>query len=114
MGPTNTCPLNMWMDAVRAQVRLLDPPLHEFMPSPNDTAAVAEMARYLGCDEKAVRDRIEELEEVNPMLGFRGCRLGIIHPEISRMQVRALLQVRVLFLILTTTHKVDCVVIVYT
>lgn len=83
------------MDGLEVTVRLLDPPLHEFLPSPNDASAVAELAQTLECSVEAVKARIEELAEVNPMLGFRGCRLGIIHPEITRMQVRALLQAAV-------------------
>ena len=71
-------------------IRLLDPPLHEFLPqSDDDVASVADAA---GVDAAQVRRRIAELHESNPMLGHRGCRLGISYPEIYQMQARAILE----------------------
>jgi pyruvate, orthophosphate dikinase len=77
-------------------IRLLDPPLHEFLPNAEDVAQELERARNDGSDnveelEKTL-DRIHALSEVNPMLGTRGVRLGIIHPEIFKMQVRAMMR----------------------
>lgn len=71
-------------------VRLLDPPLHEFLPK--GEAEIEGLAKELGIEAIAVKERINELAEVNPMLGFRGLRLGVIYPEISRMQARAIIQ----------------------
>lgn len=69
-------------------IRLLDPPLHEFLPS--DPAQIKELAKEMGVDEGVVRAKIASLHEFNPMLGFRGCRLGVVYPEIFEMQVRAI------------------------
>jgi pyruvate,orthophosphate dikinase len=71
-------------------IRLLDPPLHEFLPQ--EHAQIEEMARLLGVEEYVVRRRVRSLAESNPMLGHRGCRLGISHPEITEMQARAILE----------------------
>jgi len=71
-------------------VRLIDPPLHEFVP--HEEHKQAELARTLGTDLKSVRDRVEALHETNPMLGHRGCRLCITYPEILEMQVRAIIE----------------------
>ncbi len=71
-------------------IRTLDPPLHEFLP--HDPAGVAELARATGKSVEQVRARIEELAESNPMLGHRGCRLGISYPEITEMQARAIFE----------------------
>ena len=71
-------------------VRLLDPPLHEFLP--RGEAEIKDLALDLNIEPARVRERIAELEEVNPMLGFRGLRLGVRYPEISRMQARAIMQ----------------------
>lgn len=71
-------------------VRLLDPPLHEFVPK--DTKGQEEMARVMGISVEEVAAKVKELEEVNPMLGHRGCRLGNTYPEISEMQTRAILE----------------------
>jgi pyruvate,orthophosphate dikinase len=76
------------MEGLPVTIRLLDPPLHEFLPQ--DDEEMAEVARTLGRDTAEVRARIERLSEFNPMLGHRGCRLGITFPEIYRMQVRAI------------------------
>ncbi len=78
------------MEGLPVTIRLLDPPLHEFLPREQDE--LAEVAAALGDDTAAVRARIESLREFNPMLGHRGCRLGITFPEIYRMQVRAIAQ----------------------
>ena len=78
------------MAGLPVTIRLLDPPLHEFMPhEEKDVAAVAEAA---GVDAKLVRRRMNELKETNPMLGLRGCRLGILFPEIYEMQARAIVE----------------------
>ena len=74
-------------------IRLLDPPLHEFLPQ--DKAGREEMARVLGKSAEAVIRRVEELHESNPMLGHRGCRLGIVYPEITAMQARAIFEAAV-------------------
>jgi len=71
-------------------VRLLDPPLHEFMP--HETEQIQELAGIMGKSEEAIRARLTQLHELNPMLGHRGCRLGISHPAITRMQARAILE----------------------
>ncbi|MDE6694681.1 MAG: pyruvate, phosphate dikinase, partial [Bacteroidales bacterium] len=71
-------------------VRLLDPPLHEFVP--HDTKGQEEMAKVMHIGVEEVSAKVKELEEVNPMLGHRGCRLGNTYPEISEMQTRAILE----------------------
>src|SRR3546814_470237 len=71
-------------------IRLLDPPLHEFLP--HEDAAVAEVAKASGLAEEQVRARSLKLIETNPMLGHRGCRLGITYPEIYEMQARAIFE----------------------
>jgi len=76
------------MDGLPVTVRLLDPPLHEFVP--NTEKAQAEVAEALGVDAERVRRRVQQLHELNPMMGHRGCRLGISYPEIYEMQVRAI------------------------
>ena len=73
-----------------ATVRLLDPPLHEFLP--HDAEGQEEVAKVMGVDANVIREKVEALHEFNPMLGHRGCRLGIIYPEISEMQVRAIME----------------------
>ncbi len=73
-----------------ACIRLLDPPLHEFLP--HDQAAQEALGRKMGVPAVEIAARVRELHEFNPMLGFRGCRLGIVYPEISEMQARAILQ----------------------
>jgi pyruvate,orthophosphate dikinase len=74
-------------------IRTLDPPLHEFLP--HDEAGVADLAAATGRTVAQVHARIEELKESNPMLGHRGCRLGISYPEITEMQARAILEAAV-------------------
>jgi pyruvate,orthophosphate dikinase len=76
-----------------ATIRFLDPPLHEFLP--NDDSTRRELAQKLGINPDKITKRVHELHEFNPMLGFRGCRLGIIHPEISEMQARAIFEAAV-------------------
>ena len=73
-----------------ACIRLLDPPLHEFLPHHDNPKGQAEVAAQLGVTAEVVAKRVAELHEFNPMLGFRGCRLGIRYPEISEMQARAI------------------------
>ncbi|XP_057771888.1 pyruvate, phosphate dikinase, chloroplastic isoform X2 [Salvia miltiorrhiza] len=80
------------MDGLPVTIRLLDPPLHEFLPEGDLEQIVSELTADTGTTEEEVYARIEKLSEVNPMLGFRGCRLGISYPELSEMQVRAILQ----------------------
>jgi pyruvate,orthophosphate dikinase len=77
------------MDGFPVTIRTLDPPLHEFLP--HDNAEVRLLARKMQVDPETLRAKIESLREANPMLGFRGCRLGIIYPEITEMQVRAII-----------------------
>ena len=71
-------------------IRLLDPPLHEFLPQ--DDANQQEMAATMGVDVEKIKDTVEHLHEFNPMLGLRGCRLGIAYPEITAMQARAIIE----------------------
>ena len=78
------------MHGLPVTVRLLDPPLHEFLPKSEKD--VEEVARSLNLGAKEIRDRISELHEQNPMLGHRGCRLGISFPEIYEMQCRAIFE----------------------
>jgi pyruvate, orthophosphate dikinase len=78
------------MDGRPVTIRTIDPPLHEFLP--HDDAGQAELAAEMHIPVERVRARVEALHEFNPMLGFRGCRLGIIHPEITEMQARAIFE----------------------
>jgi len=71
-------------------VRLLDPPLHEFVP--HQQATQKELAKEMGVDIDVIRSKVAELEEFNPMLGHRGCRLGNTYPEITEMQARAIIE----------------------
>jgi pyruvate,orthophosphate dikinase len=78
------------MEGLPVTVRLLDPPLHEFLPhEPEDIVSFAKAA---GIESDAVRRRLNDLHEMNPMLGHRGCRLGITYPEIYEMQARAIIE----------------------
>ncbi len=77
------------MDGCPVNIRLLDPPLHEFVP--HDLAGQENMAKQMGVSVKEIQQRVESLSENNPMLGHRGCRLGITFPEITAMQTRAIL-----------------------
>src|SRR6185312_14459493 len=74
-------------------IRLLDPPLHEFLP--HGEKEIAEVADAMGADARKLADRARELHEFNPMLGFRGCRLAIAYPEIAEMQARAIFEAAV-------------------
>ena len=78
------------MHGLPVTVRLLDPPLHEFLPKSDKE--ISEVANVVGSDKKDIESRIEELHEQNPMLGHRGCRLGISFPEIYEMQCRAIFE----------------------
>jgi pyruvate,orthophosphate dikinase len=73
-----------------ATIRFLDPPLHEFLP--HEGAAQAELAKKLNVPVEKIAQRVHQLAEFNPMLGLRGCRLGIVYPEISEMQARAVFE----------------------
>lgn len=77
------------MKGLPVTVRLLDPPLHEFVPQTE--SGQVELAKAMGVEPKIVQDRVEQLHELNPMLGHRGCRLGNTYPEITEMQTRAIL-----------------------
>eukprot|EP00250_Pteridium_aquilinum_P015706 c22711_g1_i1 orf=319-3255(-) len=83
------------MDGLPVTIRLLDPPLHEFLPDGDIEEIVTELAKDTGADEEEVFARVEKLSEVNPMLGFRGCRLGISYPELTHMQARAIFEAAV-------------------
>ena len=78
------------MKGLPVTVRLLDPPLHEFLP--HDPKAQAEMAKLLGVPTAEVKSRVNQLHEQNPMLGHRGCRLSVTYPEILEMQVQAIVE----------------------
>ncbi len=71
-------------------IRLLDPPLHEFLP--HEAAAQADLGKKIGISAEVIAQRVHELHEANPMLGHRGCRLGIVYPEITAMQARAIFE----------------------
>jgi len=77
------------MAGLPVTVRLLDPPLHEFVP--HDAKGQQDMADAMGVDVKVIKQRVDALHEMNPMLGHRGCRLGNTYPEITEMQTRAIL-----------------------
>ncbi|MGA2852550.1 MAG: pyruvate, phosphate dikinase [Verrucomicrobiota bacterium] len=76
-----------------ATIRFLDPPLHEFLP--HEDKAQQELAAKMGVPVEKIKQRVKELHEFNPMLGFRGCRLGIVYSEISEMQARAIFEAAV-------------------
>jgi pyruvate,orthophosphate dikinase len=77
-----------------ATIRTLDPPLHEFLP--HEAEAQKDLAAKLCVPVEKIQRRVKELHEFNPMLGLRGCRLGIVHPEITEMQIRAIMEAAVL------------------
>ncbi|MBH5369621.1 pyruvate, phosphate dikinase [Bradyrhizobium glycinis] len=81
------------MKGLSVTIRLLDPPLHEFLPHTH--AEVEEVARAMNTDPRRLADRARELSEFNPMLGFRGCRIAIAYPEIAEMQARAIFEAAV-------------------
>ena len=78
------------MGGMPVTIRLLDPPLHEFLP--HTEKEITEVANAMGADAQRLADRARELHEFNPMLGFRGCRLAIAYPEIAEMQARAIFE----------------------
>jgi len=78
------------MRGLPVTIRLLDPPLHEFLP--HTEQEIAEVAAAMGTDARKLADRARELQEFNPMLGFRGCRLALAYPEIAEMQARAIFE----------------------
>ncbi len=78
------------MKGLPVTIRLLDPPLHEFLP--HSQSEIEEVARAMNTDARKIADRARELSEFNPMLGFRGCRLAIAYPEIAEMQARAIFE----------------------
>ena len=82
------------MEGLPVTIRLLDPPLHEFMPQAEETAQQLERARIEQTDNleelEHTLERIHSLSETNPMLGTRGVRLGVLHPEVYEMQIRAI------------------------
>jgi pyruvate,orthophosphate dikinase len=78
------------MNGKPVTIRTLDPPLHEFLP--HDEAGIADLAKSLSIPVQEVEARVESLAEANPMLGHRGCRLGIVYPEITAMQARAIIE----------------------
>ncbi len=81
------------MDGRPVTIRTIDPPLHEFLP--HNEAGQREIAAMMNVPYEKVRERVDSLHEFNPMLGFRGCRLGIIYPEITEMQARAIFEATV-------------------
>ena len=81
------------MDGLPVNIRLLDPPLHEFLPQSEED--IAALAGRIGKPAETIREIAQGLEEVNPMLGFRGCRLSVVYPEITTMQVRAIISAAV-------------------
>jgi pyruvate,orthophosphate dikinase len=78
------------MNGFGVTIRLLDPPLHEFIP--HEDATQTEMAQVLGVRVPQIKAKVESLAEFNPMLGHRGCRLGVTYPEITEMQARAIFE----------------------
>jgi len=81
------------MKGLPVTIRLLDPPLHEFLP--HGDGEIAAVARNMGVDPKKLANRARELHEFNPMLGFRGCRIAIAYPEVAEMQARAIFEAAV-------------------
>jgi pyruvate, orthophosphate dikinase len=80
------------MDGLPVTIRLLDPPLHEFLPPLEDEEVLSALAKQLGKSVENLKEQVKAAEEVNPMLGLRGCRLGITRPEIIEMQTRAVIE----------------------
>ena len=78
------------MKGLPVKIRLLDPPLHEFLPK--EERDITALAKELGISERKLKERVESLHEFNPMMGHRGCRLGVTYPEIYQMQVRAIIE----------------------
>jgi len=82
------------LEEINVNIRLLDPPLHEFLPTEEDK--IEELATAMNITVQEVKDRINYLHEFNPMMGFRGCRLDVTYPEICRMQTRAIIEAAIL------------------
>ena len=80
------------MAGLPVTIRLLDPPLHEFLPQKDNLAGAEAVAKQIGVSVEKIFERVDELHEMNPMMGFRGCRLPIVFPEIGDMQVRAIIE----------------------
>src|SRR5262245_17383156 len=80
------------MDGLPVTIRLLDPPLHEFLPQKDNRAGAEAVAKQIGTSVEKIFERVDELHEMNPMMGFRGCRLPVVFPEIGDMQVRAIIE----------------------
>ena len=80
------------MDGLPVTIRLLDPPLHEFLPQKDNRAGAEAVAKQIGTTVDKIFERVDELHEMNPMMGFRGCRLPIVFPEIGDMQVKAIIE----------------------
>jgi len=80
------------MDGYPVTIRLLDPPLHEFLPQKDNLSGAEAVAKQIGVSVEKIFERVEELHEMNPMMGFRGCRLPLVYPEIADMQVRAIIE----------------------
>ena len=78
------------MEELPVTIRTLDPPLHEFLP--HSDKEIEELAKTIGVPAEKLKTKVESLHESNPMLGHRGCRLGILYPEITEMQTRAILE----------------------
>ena len=78
------------MQGLPVTVRLLDPPLHEFLPK--SSKQIEELAKLFNLSPEGLKNQVENLQEINPMLGFRGCRLGVVYPEITEMQARAIIE----------------------
>lgn len=83
------------MDGFPVTIRLLDPPLHEFLPSGDHQEVLQQLMEQTGQKQEELEEVITRLEELNPMLGFRGCRLGVMYPEIPAMQAKAIIQAAV-------------------
>ena len=81
------------MDGYPVTIRTLDPPLHEFLP--HEDEAIVDLAGVMNVEADKLRQKVEDLKEANPMLGLRGCRLGIVYPEITEMQARAIFEAAV-------------------
>jgi len=78
------------MDGLPVTIRTLDPPLHEFLPHTEEE--ISELAQVMGVEQDRIQKAVTELQEQNPMLGHRGCRLGVVYPEITTMQIRAIFE----------------------
>jgi pyruvate,orthophosphate dikinase len=79
----------MAMEGLPVTIRLLDPPLHEFLPKEEED--IKELAEEMGMTYQELKETIEDLHEFNPMMGFRGCRLAVVYPEIAEMQTKAII-----------------------